>query len=68
MTDLQMTVAVVVAVMAAVAAGLVAWGASGFFDRSAKKPERDGAEAPDAVAEMQRKNLAAKQDHNSKQP
>lgn len=69
MTDLQMTMAVVFAVMAVVAVALVAWGASGFFDKAAnaKASDHEGPDGLDAVAEMQRKNLAAKQDHNSKQ-
>ncbi|MCR9071807.1 MAG: hypothetical protein NXI18_08810 [Alphaproteobacteria bacterium] len=67
MTDLQTTMAIVFAVMAVAAAGLVAWGVSGFFDKSGGSAKSDGAETEDAVAAMQRKNLAAKHDHNSQQ-
>lgn len=65
MTDLQTTMAIVFAGMAVVAAVLVAWGVSGMFDKSRGSSKDDGAEPEDAVAALQRKNLAAKNEHNS---
>lgn len=65
MTDLQTILAVVFVVMAVLAAGLIAWGVSNLFEMSSSRTARDLPEERDPVAEMQRKNLAAKRDHNS---
>ncbi|MDF1790840.1 MAG: hypothetical protein P1U88_02970 [Thalassobaculaceae bacterium] len=65
MTDFQTTMAIVFVGMAVMAAGLIAWGVSSMFDTSNKRRHPHAADPMDPVAEMQRKNLAAKHDHNS---
>lgn len=64
MSDLQITVAVVIVALGVVAAALFSWGISGLFPTARKKPQDAPAPAEDYATKLTRENLAAKRDHN----
>jgi len=59
-TQIALTVAAIVA--AVIAGGLISWGLSGVLTGSGRP---SGSKPTDRAAELERKNLAAKRNHNS---